>query len=1108
MEAYHHDIVLWNAFGKEDETAFTLLYRRNACQPASFLILFLLLLTGCGVEKPAEIVLAEKDLPEKIDFNYDVKPILSDKCFACHGPDLKNRKGDLRLDTEQGAYAALKDAGNRHAIVPGSLSGSMVYARLISDDPEMKMPPPSSNLNLSAREIATLVRWIEQGAKYKPHWSFIQPRKPEIPRTKLKGWALSPIDHFILQRLEKEGLKPSAEAGREDLIRRASFDLTGLPPTLTEIDRFLDDRAPDAYEKLIDRLLESPAYGERMASEWMDVSRYADSDGYLDDKHRDFSPWRDWVIRSFNRNMPYDKFVTWQLAGDLIPGRSKESILATAFNRLHKKNSEAGIVFEEFRVEYNADRVQTVSQGILGLSVQCARCHDHKYDPVSQEDYYKMFGFFNSTDETGSPVYGPDQTPGPALLLTEGEQEQLIHFLDRQIADLETRRAANVSVSGASDRLSKMMITREELEKQVSKDLVAYYPFDEVKTGPENKILTPNMVNSRQPAECRDPVLKPGVKGNAYFVNDYNSIRLGHKIGWHERTEPFSVALWINPHTVYPDAGIFYHCEDLRIGYKGYSLRLADNKLQFIIAHSYPQNAIQVSTVDAVPPKKWTQVTVTYDGSSKAAGAKIYIDGKEAVVKTDYDNLYKGILYEKDIHTYGFAGFTLGQRGLLIPFKNGGIDELRIYNRELTALEVLYSHNPEEAGKILENVNLPPNRILLREYYLAHADPLDKSLQDSLKLKRDEQNALMNAIPEIMVMGDLPEPRSTYVLSRGVYDAPEKEVMPGALESVFPFDPSLPRNRLGLAKWLFDQKNPLTARVFVNRIWQMHFGNGLVRSAGDFGSQGDLPSHPQLLDWLAVTFMDSGWDIKKLHKTIMLSAAYRQSSAVTRELAGKDPDNVLLARGARFRFSAEMIRDNSLAISGLMVDKLGGESVYPYQPEGLWDELSDKVWRYQYLQEPGEGLYRRSLYTIWKRTSPPPSMLIFDAPERGECVVTRRTTSTPLQALVLLNDPQHIESARILAEKLLREESKETDGRLDKAFRLITGRHPDETEKRILETFYSEELKRFEEKPQQALEYLSTGEIRWDRSLRPAEIAALATVANSIMNTDEAFTRK
>ncbi|MHA4736797.1 DUF1553 domain-containing protein [Dyadobacter sp. MSC1_007] len=1072
--------------------------------------LWMALLTGCGVEKPAEIELALKDVPEELDFNYDVKPILSDKCFACHGPDKTKRKGGLRLDTEQGAYAALKDAAGKHAIVPGDLGASDVYTRIISQDPEMKMPPAASNLKLSVREVAVLTRWIEQGAEYKPHWSFIKPEKPEVPKPKRAGWAKLPVDNFILARLEKEGLAPSAAATREDLIRRASFDLTGLPPTLNEIDAFVADKSRDAYSKLIDRLLTSPAYGERMASEWLDVARYADSDGYLDDKHRDFSPWRDWVISAFNRNIPYNKFITMQLAGDLMPGKTKESILATAFNRLHKKSSEAGIVFEEYRVEYNADRVQTVSQGILGLSVQCARCHDHKYDPISQEAYYKMFGLFNSTNETGSPVYGPDQTPGPSMLLTTKENEQLLRFLNQEIDSLKSDIALNATNAEAdfNQWMNAGKLSGEMVGRQVKTGMVAYYPFEKVKPTGDKKTVIPNAVNTKQLAQGNDIILKPGVKGNAYFVSDYNSVKLGNKIGWHERTEPFSVDLWINPHTIYPDAGIFYHCEDIRVGYKGYSLRLADNKLQFIIAHSYPQNAIQVSTVSAVPPQKWTQVTVTYDGTSKAAGAKIYVNGERARVTMDYDNLYKGILYEKDIHTYGFQGFMVGQRNLLIPFKNGGIDELKIFDKALTGLEVLYNHNAQKVAEILKKPSGVGSAEILKEFYLANFNDRSKSLRDSLKVKMDAENKLVNSIPELMVMGDLPKPRPTYLLTRGVYNAPAKEVTPGALDAVLPFDGKFPKNRLGLASWLFDKNNPLTARVFVNRIWQMHFGHGIVRSSADFGNQGNLPSHPELLDWLAVDFMNSGWNIKRLHKIIMLSATYQQSSKTNSKLVEKDPENVLLARGARFRFTAEMIRDNSLAISGLLVNKVGGKSVYPYQPAGIWDEISDKIWRYRYFQEPGEGLYRRSLYTIWKRTSPPPSMLIFDAPERGECVAKRRSTSTPLQALVLLNDPQHVESARVLAQKILREAQGSNTNAVEKAFRLITGRRPDATEQRILAEFYADELKRFREKPKQALEYLSTGELEWDTSLQPEEIAALATVSNSIMNTDEGHTRK
>ncbi len=1067
-----------------------------------------LLILSCGVDKPQEVVQAEALIPEYIDFNYDVKPILSDKCFACHGPDTKKQKSGLRLDTEEGAYAALKDGNGKHAIVPKSLRNSDVYFRMISDDPELKMPPPESNLNLSFKEIAIISRWIEQGAEYKKHWSFIKPTKSDIPITNNPKWVRTPIDAFVLERLETKNMKPEKEASKADLIRRASFDLRGLPPSIQEIDLFIKDKSPNAYEMLLDRLLTSPAYGERMATDWLDVARYADSDGYLDDKHRNFSPWRDWVIQAFNSNMPYKQFITWQLAGDLIPNKSKESILATAFNRLHKKNSEAGIVFEEYRVEYNADRLQTVSQGILGLSVQCARCHDHKYDPISQEAYYKMFGLFNSTNEIGTPVYGPDQTPGPALLLSEKEQEDLLKTIDQQQIEVETKIKGHIADSDVKFKswVTMQGVSEKSVSEATKKSLVAYYPFDQLQTKTSKKSITPNLVDKNAPALCNEAILKPGIKGNAYFVSDYNSIQLGNKVGWRERTEPFTVDLWINPNTNYPDAGIFYHCEDIRLGYKGYSLRLAENKLQFIIAHSYPQNALQISTTSPVPIKKWTQVTVTYDGSSKANGMRIYIDGKPAKIQTDYDNLYKGILFEPNIHTYGFDGFTLGQRNLLIPFKDGGIDELKIYDRDLTALEVLYQSHPNEAMAIINASKT--NNSLLKEFHLANIDNENKSLKKEYTKLLNQENEVINKIPEIMVMGDLPKPRPTYLLGRGDYAAREKVVTPGALETVLPFEKKFKKNRLGLANWLFDPENPLTARVLVNRVWQLHFGKGLVVSVGDFGNQGNLPSHPKLLDWLAVNFQESGWDIKKLHKTIMMSATYRQSSTITPEKQEIDPENILLARGARFRLSAEMIRDNALSISGLLVQQLGGESVYPYQPAGIWDELSEKSWRYKYLQEPGDGLYRRSLYTIWKRSSPPPAMLIFDAPERVECSVRRRPTSTPLQALVLLNDPQYLEAARKMAENLLHQQKDNPDLLLKSAFRLSTGRVADATEIKILRRFYDQEIKRFNSKPKDATDYLSTGELPWDRSLPPTQIAALATVTNAIMNTDEGYTRK
>jgi len=1065
--------------------------------------LFLLILIGCDVDKPDEIVKLEKNLPDVIDYNFHVKPILSDKCFACHGPDMASQKGDLRLDTEEGAYKAVADGGS--AIVPGELKNSLAFMRMISEDPEIKMPPPESHLQLTNLEIATLAKWIEQGAEYKPHWSFIPPVKSEPPKVKNNSKIKQPIDNFTEKRLEREGLSLSEIASKETLIRRASFDVTGLPPTITEIDDFLKDDSSNAYEKLVDRLLGSEAYGERMAADWMDVARYADSDGYLDDKHRDFSPWRDWVIKAFNENMPYDQFAIWQLAGDLVPESNQETKLATAFNRLNKKNSEAGIVYEEYRVEYAADRTHTLGKAFMGLSIECARCHDHKYDPISQKDYYKLFGFFNSTFEIGTPVYGPDQTPGPALLLTSEEQQEQLDFLHKTIAEQEAKvETAKINDEGFEQWLEKISFSSNELNNRISEDLVAYYPFDHFKLK-DNNAESPNKLDSSKPAKLSQPNIKPGKDGKAFFVTDYNLARLGEKVGWYERTDPFSFQLWVYPDTVYKEAAVMWHSEDRRLGLKGYSLTLRDNKLEFIMAHSWPQNAIQLTAKQALPVKEWSQVTVTYDGSSKADGVAIYVNGEPQSTSTDFDNLYKGILYEKNIHTYGFGGIRFGVRTKFVPFKNGGIDEVKVYKRKLTALEVLYSYD-ENSTLLLVKDQSSESKKMLYEYYISHYNPDYHDVAKKLKEIRDKENELVNGIQEIMVMGDLPEPRSTYVLNRGVYNAQGEQVEPGVPESVLPFGQSLPKNRLGLAKWLFDPANPLTARVFVNRIWQMYFGKGIVETSDDFGSQGSLPSHPELLDWLAIYFQENGWNVKDLHKLILTSATYMQNSLVTKELQEKDPENILLARGPRFRLPAEMIRDNALAISGLLVNKIGGKSVYPYQPAGIWDELSTKSWAYKYLQESGEGLYRRSLYTIWKRTAPPPSMLIFDIADRGVCTVRRKPTSTPLQALVLLNDPQFIEAGRVVAEHLIQHEN-DTTKRLNMAFRLATGRFPDDTEKNILNEFYKEELKKFDKNKEDALAFLSIGESRWDEKLNPSEIAALGVVVNSVMNTNDAFTK-
>ena len=1072
-----------------------------------FIINLALTLSGCGWNAPEEVELALGQTPDIIDFNYHVKPILSDKCFACHGPDTDNQKSDLRLDIAESALSAHGES-NTVAIVPGRPASSDLIKRILSDNPSDQMPPPESNLSLTTKEIAILAKWIEQGAEYKPHWSFIKPNKPELPFVEDNNWVNNELDYFILDRLKKEKLNPSERASKETLIRRLSFDLIGLPPSLEQIESFKKDTSEGAYEKLVDRLLQSPAYGERMAADWMDVARYAESDGYLDDKHRDFSAYRDWVIKSFNENMSYKEFSTMQLAGDLLPEPTRESILATAFNRLHKKNSEAGIIFEEYRVEYVADRVLSVGKAFMGLSMECARCHDHKYDPISQKNYYEMSAFFNSTNEFGSAVYGPGQVPGPSLLLTDKEADKVLAYIDSDINSAENKlRLPNMAEPKGFEKWARNpSAIRKSIENNYSKSLKAHYPFDSFVEKGNKKYISPSKVVNSGPALINEPNIKKAAKINGVFLNDFTSISLPEKVGWFDQTDPFSISLSIYPDTQYEEAALFYHCEDLRLGLKGYSMFLENNRPKFIMAFSWPTNAIQIKAKEEIPVKEWTNIAVTYDGLGKASGLHMYLNGKEIPVDVEIDHLYKSILYKPDLHTYGFNGFGMGIRNHMKTFINGGIDELKIHDSELSALEVSYGYDSNTVSAIINNSTVSDNRSILKSHYDLRENSTLEEVKENIRELNRKKNKVIDTVSEIMVMGDLPEPRPTYVLDRGVYDARGAIVYPDVPEVVLAFKDSLPKNRLGLAKWLFNKDNPLTSRVFVNRLWQMHFGTGLVSSSDDFGNQGNLPSHPKLLDWLAVKFMESGWDIKAMNKLIVMSATYQQSSKLTPELLERDKENTLLARGPSFRMTAEMVRDNALAMSGLLSPKIGGPSVYPYQPEGLWDEISNKPWRYKYLQEPGEGLYRRSLYTIWKRTSGPPSMLIFDVGERGVCTVKRRQTSTPLQALVLLNDPQYLEASRVIAENLIANYDGDVDAQLQKAFVMCTGRNPNDGELDVLNKFHKEELERFSKAKKDAIGYTSIGSSEVRTGTDPVKLAALATVVNGVMNTYEGYT--
>ena len=1062
----------------------------------ALLVTALWTVAGCGPSVTTDPDILAR-LPERVDYNFHIKPLLSDRCYACHGPDDNARQAGLRLYTEEGATKAELESGG-HAIVPGSLRRSAVFTRITSDDPDEMMPPPESNLALSEYEKALIARWIDQGAEWKPHWAFIPPDRPDPPTVNNTDWPRHAIDHFVLARLEREGLGPAPQADKERLLRRITFDLTGLPPAIEEIDAFLADDSPDAYEKVVDRLLASEAYGERMANEWMDVARYADSHGYHADGLRMMWPWRDWVIKAFNENMPFDDFVTWQLAGDLLPDATHEQKLATAFHRNHQMTAEGGIIDEEYRVEYVVDRTNTTATAFLGLTMECARCHDHKFDPISQKEFYQFSAFFNNVNELG--LTGDDGNAGPMLALLKADEEAALTEARTEIATQEQKLAARrktVVEAGLHQQSSGTAST-------LSKGLVAHYPLDVLR---DEK--TPNLARPSQPAAVTgEPEIIDGPRDNGFrFDNDYDNLYLT-KNGQFERTDPFSVTIWIHPEAEGAYAEILGNAYHKNTYWRGWELYLDSlNHVAVRLIHALPHNYLHVRTQATAPLNAWTHVVLTYDGSSKAAGLRLFIDGEQAPVVVEHDNLYKNITpvdhhYEpverpprvaRSYRTFG------GDDGIF----TGSMDDLRLYDRMLTATEAaLLFNDASPAG-----TDAPEAHLL--ETYLHHQDAEYRQLLAAVKRAREAEQALVADMPEVMVMEEMDTPRPTYVLDRGLYDQPHERVEPGVPARLGGFPDDLPPNRLGLAQWLLHPDHPLTARVTVNRYWLMLFGQGLAGTPQDFGNQGALPTHPALLDWLATTFIASGWDVKELMKRIVTSATYRQSSKADPAVLARDPSNSLLARGPRYRLPAEMIRDNALAASGLLVNKIGGPSVKPYQPPGLWIEKGNfSAALLTYQRDEGESLYRRSLYTFIRRTSPPPSMTVFDAPDRTTCMVRRQNTNTPLQALVLMNDPQYVEAARILAERMQKEDDDDLQTQITYGFRLTTGRRPTTAEVDLLTRLFEDERLKFNTTPAHADSLLTVGEFSRDPSLNKTTTAALAMVASLLINHDEAYTKR
>jgi hypothetical protein len=1018
--------------------------------------------------------------PQDVEFNRDIRPILSENCFTCHGPDAANRKTRLRFDLESSAKGDL--GKGRSAIVPGDPQSSEMVRRITSENLAIRMPPAyAGRARLKDREIELIRNWIAQGAHWQPFWSFIPPKRPAVPEVRERSWMRNPIDAFILSRLEGEGLRPQPEADKATLIRRVTLDLTGLPPTPAEVDAFLQDTSADAYGKLADRLLASPRYGERMAFRWMEAARYGDTNGYQTDGPRDMWRWRDWVIDAFNRNMPYDRFTIEQLAGDLLPNSTLEQRIATGFNRNHRTSGEGGIIPEEYRVEYVADRAQTTATVWMGLTVGCARCHDHKYDPISQKDFYRLFAYFNQIpDEKGFVWnYGNED---PLVKAPLPEQARKLAELDSRIAEAEKR------VDGFEPRL---LAARRHWERKLR-------PRPDPNWTVTGGLVFRSGKNAARVAGCGDGAAActwPAGAAPDYFDGKHY-LEADGKVADFDYQQPFTFSAWIDAEAA--NGAIITHAEDYSEG-MGHGVYLIDGKLRVHIIRRWTDLGIRMETAERVPLRQHEHVLVAYDGGHKASGIRIYVNGERRATRVLFDQNLEPIHHPKTPLRIGAGG------GLRFT---GTIEDARIYNRALTAEEAAAVAAPEgitEIAAIPESARSQMQSAKLALYYRLEAAPekIRKSLAelDSLRLERKR---FYDSIPTVMVMAD-GAARDTFVLRRGAYDAPGEKVTAGVPEVLPQLRAGWPDNRLGLARWLVDRANPLTARVTVNRFWQSYFGTGIVKTVDDFGAQGEFPVHPELLDWLAVEFMESGWDVKALQKTIVMSATYRQASTTTPERLRKDPENRLLARGPRFRWGPEVIRDQALAVSGLLVERVGGPSVKPYQPPGLWQELSGGS---GYKQDKGEGLYRRSLYTYWKRTVAPPFMMNFDSPNREQCTVFENRTDSPLQALDLMNDVTFVEASRKLAERMIVEGGSSPEQRIPYGYRLVLDHTPSAAQQQVLLGAFHEFQRSFRADGAAAREFLEQGESPVRAGLDPAELAAYTSIASLLLNLDETITKE
>ncbi|MFN6130204.1 MAG: DUF1553 domain-containing protein [Planctomycetota bacterium] len=1036
---------------------------------------------------------AESRYGGMVQYNRDIRPILSENCFACHGPDVNKRAADLRLDVRDVAL-------EKGAIVPGQPDASELLKRLVSTDPDVIMPPPESHKSLTQQQKDLLKTWIAEGAEYQGHWAFIAPVKPELPQVRNPNWVRNPIDRFILAELERRGMEPSPEADLRSLIRRVCLDLTGLPPTPQEIDRVLADPSPERYENYVDELLSRQEWGEHRGRYWLDYARYADTHGIHFDNYREMWSYREWVIKAFNRNLPFDQFTTEQLAGDLLPNATLDQRIASGFHRCNITTNEGGVIEEEYRVLYARDRVETTGLVWMGLTVGCAVCHDHKFDPITQREFYQMSAFFNNT--TQRVMDGNVKDPPPVIPVPlEADRERFL-ALDGLIAqaqqEVDTRR---VQARPGFDTFLADPAKRDEILWQslpAQDALETYVPFR------SNDLKTFAFVQAGQyqqiPLE-RDAVLAPGQISDAawHITHDlFPTLPVGDL----EKDQSFSVALWVKPGNDKQGGSLIARMNEDEAA-RGWDIWMENGSIGTHLVSRWPGNAVKVLSRARLTASRWQHVTVSYDGSGKAEGVKIFIDGVEQAKNVISNDLTESIRTSVPLR--------IGRRQVQSPATDANVQDIRIYRRVLTPEEL------QGIAKIARRQYLigkrERNADETEELYQWFLDTYDADHQ-RLVAQRD---ALSNEKKEIIqrgtvahIMNEQTDMAKAYILTRGEYDKRTDEVQPDTPKILPSMRPELPKNRLGLAQWILQPENPLTARVNVNRFWQEIFGAGIVASSGDFGTTGQLPTHPELLDYLAVSFREDGWNMKNLFRLMVTSATYRQSASVSQEKLALDPTNKFLARGPRFRMDAEMIRDHALSASGLLVSKIGGPSVKPYQPSGVWEAVAmPESNTRKYVQDSGEGLYRRSLYTFLKRAAPPPNMEVFNATAREVCTIKRERTNTPLQALTTLNDVQFVEAARILAEKTLVQlpDANDPVARMQSIALKLMGRPFRGEELGVVQASLNELLAGYRGNIEAAKELLAMGATRSSDQLDPAELAAWTMTVNMLMNLDEVLTK-